>query len=159
MEGWKSEINGDGKTNYFFPWRKCDASRSAWKDRKSDGRTDSNSWLNDTLARPQNPDSTTARVDRFNRGFVMQFRFNFNVIPRLRVTLYEMEYLFICSILTFPTELFEFEYSMEGSLVRFFYFMHFRGKKIREESFHHIFLEITFWYFINCLISPVFFSN
>ena len=49
-------------------------------------------------------------------------------------------YLFICSILTFPTELFEFEYFVEreSRSLRYFILRIFVGRK----GFHHIFLKI-----------------
>ena len=63
----------------------------------------------------------------------------FNVIPTYSA-IRDGIFLFICSILTFPTELFEFEYFVEreSRSLRYFILRIF----VERKGFHHIFLKI-----------------
>lgn len=70
----------------------------------------------------------------------------FNVIPRLRTPIRDGIYLFICSILTFPTELFEFEYSVQGSLARYVILFYV----------FYVDYRLYIWCFINCLFLQTF---
>lgn len=66
----------------------------------------------------------------------------FNVIPTYSA-IRDGIFLFICSILTFPTELFEFEYFVERESRSLRYFILCIFERILErKSFHHIFLKI-----------------
>lgn len=120
---WERKINGDGKTNYFFSWRKCDTSRSTWIVKVTAARTVIPDWMILWFGLKIQTWLTYRRSVQSRLCDVVSLHY-FNVIPRLRTAIRDGIYLFICSILTFPTELFEFEYSVQGSLACYVILFH-----------------------------------